>query len=235
MAQTRILIVSDVEEAKEGYGLAVSRFSVPYDVVFSFKDGLRRAMEEKFTGIVVDILTLLRSGQEEKLIANDFFSIYPTLKLSWDKRNRQMSLGLPGQASASDPEAELASFINGRCAIFPPRSMRRHERVPVCLNVLLSGKNAYAEAGATKTFTVNLSESGAFIHTIERYALGDAAWFVVKDLSDPAPIQARVCRTVEWGGTSRLVPGIGVEFEQLSGSQQEEIRQIIKTTPKTGR
>lgn len=229
MSHTKILIVADVDGAKEAYAEAATRFHVSWEVAFSFKECLRRATEDSFSGIIIDILTLLRSSQDEKNIAYDLINLYPTLRLTWDKRNRQINLGLLEQSYFIDPEAELRLFME-RCRSFSPRSMRKHDRVPVCLNALLSADESCPEGTSARTFTVNISEGGAFLHTVAPYERGEVVWLTLTDLADTAPIKGRVCWKIEWGLPHRAVPGIGVQFEIISQGQVQELQRIARST-----
>ncbi len=47
-------------------------------------------------------------------------------------------------------------------------------------------------------------------------------WFIIKELTDQAPIRGKVLRKIDWG-KSMCVPGIGLQFTEIKESQFEEI------------
>jgi len=86
------------------------------------------------------------------------------------------------------------------------------------LSRLLSTCCAFPEAGSVKTFTVNISQGGSFVHATRRSLKGEAVWLRFMEMPDQEPVKAVVCWNIEWGGC-RSIPGIGVMFDSLSEQQ----------------
>ena len=223
MLNIKILIIANGEETTHAYTQALSSLTSKYDVAITFNEAQSMAIETAYNGMLIDLVTLVRSSQEEKLIAYGLINLYPTMRIKYDKKSKEIKLTPLEQSLSIDPQASLRLFIENRCKSFPARSLRRDKRTSICLNVLLCPKDPFSQEESIKTFTVNLSLGGAFLHTTQSFRAGDRVWLRFEDLSDPTPIKAKVCWSIEWGVGSRSIPGISIEFETLSDSQKEEI------------
>jgi hypothetical protein len=236
---TRILMVVKEAEARSAYEEALRRYGVAYDVAGSFNEVLRMSIDNRYSGLMIDILTLIRSSKEEKAIAYDCINFYPSLRVKWDSRQKNMSLGPLEQSLPTDAETTLSYFIESRCKSFTARSLRRFNRKDAFLGLLLStggdfttgcGITAgcdFTTGGGIKTFTVNISQGGAFVHTTRVFDKGDTVELRFLEMPEAEPIGAQVCWRIEWGG-SRSIPGIGVMFDTLSELQAKGVSKIVK-------
>ncbi|HBG05111.1 MAG: pilus assembly protein PilZ [Geobacteraceae bacterium GWC2_58_44] len=225
MADTRILIVVNDAEAGKAYSDALSQLGVAYDMVPSFDQMSRLAVENAYSGLVIDILTLVRCSKEEKVIAYDCINLYPVLRVKWETKQKRIKLSPLEQTFSPDAESALKSFIDNRCRTFPARQLRRYKRKPINLNVLLSPDGTFAAENTSKAFTVNVSPGGFFLHTMQSFEVGRTLWLRFIDLSDQSPIAAKVCWSVEWG-QARCIAGLGMSFERLSEDQEKEIQRL---------
>ena len=226
MEETRILIVVKEDEARAAYEEALCSVGVAYDVAQSFNDVLRLSIDNAYSGLVIDILTLIRSSKEEKLIAYDCINFYPSVRVKWDTRQKTMNLSPLEQSGSADKETTLGYFIESRCKTFTARSLRRFPRKESFLSLLLSGCCDFPDDDTLKTFTANISLGGAFVHTTQSFAKGQTVWLRFVEMS-PEPIEAVVCWQIKWGGC-RSIPGIGVSFVFRSQEQAEELRKMAK-------
>ena len=223
MQDIKILIIANGEEAMQAYTRALSYITSAYDVAVSFKDAQSMATETPYNGILLDLLTLVRSSKEEKLIAYNLINLYPSIRIKYDMKSKEIKLAPIDQSLPIDSQASLRLFIESRCDSFPARSLSRHKRTNTYLDVLLCSNDSFSQEESIKTFTVDISVNGAFLHTTQSFQRGDRVWLRFKDLVDSTPIEAKVCWNNEWGVGSRSVSGIGIEFEILSDSQKDEI------------
>ena len=223
MEDTRILMVVKEPEARLAYEEVLARVGVPYHTAQDFREVLRMTINGAYNGLLVDILTLIRSSKEEKTIAYDCINFYPTLRVKWDARQRSISCSPQGHSFPTDAEGALACFIESRCRPFSARPLRRFNRKDTYLNLLLS---ASPQAWGVKTFTVNVSQGGAFVHTAESLPKGSRVWLSVPDMPGDEPVPATVCWSIEWGGC-RTIPGVGVMFDALSERQEAWITRTI--------
>ena len=226
MADTKILIVAKDNEAGQAYAETLRGIGVGYDIVSSFNEMSCLATENAYNGLLVDILTLVRSSKEEKVIAYEFFNLYPVLRVKWENKKKQINLSPLEQSFSPDTTSALKFFIESRCSPFPARRLRRHSRKTYNLNVLLSTDGMFSDNDTIKTFSVNISRTGIFIHTTRDYEPGDTVWLRFVEFSDQAPFAARVCWSLEWG-QSRCIAGIGLRFERLTEAQDQVIKAIV--------
>ena len=70
MADTKILIVVNGEEAGKAYSQAVSEIGVAYDMAPSFQAMLSMVVENRYNGLVLDILTLVRCSKSGRYKRN---------------------------------------------------------------------------------------------------------------------------------------------------------------------
>jgi hypothetical protein len=225
MAETRILMVVKEQEARGAYEEALQRYGVAFDVAESFDQVLKLSIDNAYSGLMIDILTLIRSSKEEKSIAYDCINYYPSIRVKWDARNKSMNLSPLEQAFSVDAETTLAQFIEKRCRSFDARSLRRFNRKETCLSLLLSTSPEFREETSSRTFTVNISRGGAFIHTLLPLRKNDPVWLRILELEPAEPVKAVVCWGIEWG-SCRSIPGVGVRFVDLSESQLEQIAKM---------
>jgi hypothetical protein len=215
MPDTRILIVVKDTEAGQAYAEALSEIGVAYDIAETISDMSCLAIEKAYNGLLVDILTLVRSSKEEKVVAYECINLYPVLRVKWESKKKKINLSPLEQAFSPDATSTLQLFIESRCRPFPARSLRRYTRKNYNHNVLLSADGTFSEQDTLKTFSLNISREGIFLHTSELFTAGSTVWLRFVEYADQDPIAATVRWSLEWG-LSRSIPGIGLKFEQLS-------------------
>jgi len=224
MEGTTILVIVKSADARASYEEALAKTGVAYDVAASFTDVARMTMEKPYSGLLIDILTLIRASKEEKAIAYDCINCYPSLRVKWDARRKMMNLTPLEQAFSVDTQATLSFFVEGRCKTFTARCMRRHPRKERVINLLLSRSSDAPEARCLKTFTVNVSEGGAFVHSADPFAIGERVWCRFLEMAEE-PIEAEVRWQLEWGGW-RGITGAGVMFRFSSPEQALAVKKM---------
>lgn len=225
MTDTRILIVAKDSEASKAYSDALIELNVACDVVPTFHDMSCLVKDNSYNGLLIDILTLVRSSKEEKVLVYECMNLYPVLRVKWESKHKKMKLSPLEQTFSSDAGSALKSFIDNRCRHFPARRLRRHQRKPIHLNALLSPDGTFDAASTSKAFTVNLSAGGFFLHTTQSFEIGQTLWVRFLELADQTPITATVCWAVEWG-RARCIAGLGMQFKKLSEEQAREIQRM---------
>ena len=226
MSDVKVLIVVSDEEARDAYSRALSEIGVEYDIAPSFEKMSGMAVETAYNGLIIDILTLVRCSKEEKIIAYDCINLYPVLRVKWETKEKRIMLSSLEQTFSPDADSALSFFIKSRCRSFPARSLRRHKRKQIYLNVLASPDGEFLAHNTFKAFTVNLSSGGIFLHTMQNFEEGKTLWLRFLELGDLVPIAATVRWSIPWG-ESRCIPGIGMKFEQLTEGQEKEIQRIL--------
>jgi Tfp pilus assembly protein PilZ len=225
MEETKILMVVKSAEARAAYEEALRGVAVAYDIASSFNEVFRMTIDNPYNGLMIDILTLIRSSKEEKAIAYDCINCYPSLRVKWDAKKKSMNLSPLEQAFSADTRATLACFIAGRCKEFTARSMRRHPRKETIIDLLLSTCRDPGNGDVIKTFTVNISPGGAFVHTTLSLSDGDTVWLSFLETPDAAPVEAVVRWQIKWG-VCRGIPGIGLSFKFNSEEQAKVVKNM---------
>jgi Tfp pilus assembly protein PilZ len=227
MEETKILMIVKSAEARAAYEEALHRIGVAYDIASSFTEVQQMSIDNAYSGLLIDILTLIRSSKEEKLVAYDCINCYPSLRVKWDAKQKSINLSPLEQAFSVDAEATLTYFIEGRCKAFAARSMRKYTRKEMFLCLLLSSSCEVSDDDCIKTFTVNISQGGAFVHTTQSFTKGQTVWLRFLERPEAKPVKAVVRWGVEWG-ISRGIPGVGLAFEFSSDEQANELKKMAK-------
>lgn len=226
MPDTRILVVVKDEEAGDAYAHALSEVGAACDVVHSFDEMSQLATENCYNGFLLDILTLVRCGKEEKVIAYECINLFPVLRVKWEARQKKIKLSPLEQSFSPDTESALRFFIESRCKTFPARSLRRSPRRQINLNLYYSTDPGFSAESTQQSFTINLGTHGLFLYSMQEFPQGDTIWLRFLEFADQTPIPATVRWSQRWGVT-RCIPGAGVKFESLTESQDQEIRKLL--------
>lgn len=213
-------------EAGQAYADALRDINVDYDIASTFSEMSDLAVENSYSGLLVDILTLVRSSKEEKVIAYECFNLYPVLRVKWENKKKKINLSPLEQEFSPDTTSALKFFVESRCMPFRARPLRRHSRKNYNLNVLLSQDGHFVAKDTTKTFTLNISRGGVFVHSTDGFKEGQRVWLLFAEFSDLAPIVTSVRWSLEWGQT-RAIPGVGLQFEELTEAQDQVIQDIV--------
>lgn len=224
MADAKILIVVKDQEAGLAYAEALSGTGVSYDIASSFNEMSCLAVENAYNGLLIDILTLVRSSKEEKVIAYECINLYPVLRVKWENKKKKINLSPLEQSFSPDAVSTLQLFIESRCRPFPARRLRRHSRRDYNLNVLLSLDGTFSDK-SIKTFSLNISLTGLFLHTSLTLDPGQTVWLRFVEFSDQ-PIATTVRWSLDWG-LSRCIPGVGLEFGRLTEVQEQIVKVLV--------
>jgi hypothetical protein len=227
MSDARILIVVNDREAGQAYAEALDGAPVSYDFARSFSEMAAMASDTAYNGLVIDVLTLVRGGKDDKAIAYRCINLYPVLRVKWESKQKKINLSLLEQNHAPDVESAFRFFVESRCACFPARTLRKFERKQVHLNALLARDRGFAAGATEKTFSVTLSRGGLFVQTVDDFDEDRRLWLRCVEFSDQTPIPVLVRWSLKWGG-ARSIPGIGVSFESLTREQEKEIAAVLK-------
>lgn len=226
MTDTRILIVVGDTEAGNAYLNAVAEIGAHCDIARNFDEMAAMATENRYNGFLIDILTLVRSSKEEKTIAYECINLFPVLRVKWEARHKRIKLSPLEETFSPDTASVLRFFIENRCKAFPARSLRRHARKVVNLNLLFCTGPDFSEKDAHRSFTINVGIHGIFMHTMHPFQEGDTIWLRFLEFPATSPIKAVVRWSRRWG-VMRCIPGVGLEFEALTEEQEREVKRIL--------
>ena len=227
MENIRILLIVNEDAAKNAYTELLDKVGVAYDTVTSFLDASSMARNTAYNGLLVDVLTLIRADQNERSIALECMNCYPSMQIKWDAKNKTVRSLTFLQTLYSEPESAFRMFIKERSKPFSARTLRVYNRKSIVMSLLFSIDCDCSGEKALKTFLIDLSRGGCFIHTVHQALYtGQEVLLRILELSDPTPIKAVVSWQREWN-IKRQIPGIGVKFELLTEIQKKQIDIIL--------
>jgi hypothetical protein len=221
----RLLLVVQDPEARRAYQAALHEIDVPdvgLDTVSSLSALHSALLERPYAGLLLDVGILARSSREEKALVGDILELFPVVRLDHDPQTHQVRSLYFGQ-QGGDP-VPLATFIHEHCRGFRARRIRRHMRRSLHLNVLLHAGEGTAEE-PERTNTLDVSTGGCFLYSIADWSGHSRVRLVIQELPDER-LQAVVRWQVPWGIPHRL-PGLGVEFSDLSPRHEQDLASLL--------
>ncbi len=157
-------------------------------------------------GILLELVTSIRSSPEEKEAAHELTRFYPFARCK-----------LVGQEIRVIGEGNSLEAFAERCRQFDSRTLRRETRERKNLAVYLSPDHALDDA--EKCVTIDVSKGGCFVYSSREWKVGDRVW--LRFFRDEVVIPGTVCFWRAWGGNTGI-PGIGVRFDVESPSTKAE-------------
>jgi hypothetical protein len=225
----RFAVISMNEGGEKYYHLLIEQFK---EVTIEFYRTIGHFEKEcgskKYTGIIIDIYTIVSASTEEK---GFFFSLQKGLPVMQMKHGFQ-PLEVSGFVDPKKAEGlsgiELVeNFIRSNCLKTQPRGIRMFERKKVLLNIqfLLSKKDLLFNSEL-----LDISQDGCFIMVPHGVNVQNEnrVWITITDLQDHNLITC----TVKWKKTQMVndkpMVGLGTQFEKISKQQKMEILEILK-------
>ncbi len=90
-------------------------------------------------------------------------------------------------------------------------------------NIILSKSELVSDSNHEKTITMNVSQNGCFIYTVDNWELKSDVWFTINELTDQTPVHGQILRQVDWGSYMSS-PGIGLKFKDIKDCQLKDIQ-----------
>jgi hypothetical protein len=218
-----VLVVAYDDKARATIAASPLPFGVRAVQCASFSEAQDHALAACHRGIMVDLVTMIKAKDLEKIIAHTLTSIFPTMRV------KSMGPMLIPMIMAGDAQQDksLKDFFTKTCMGFAPRMLRSHKRKELCLPTLIGGRRG---------FSVNISWSGAFIADMapECFAIGQELTLTL--LCGPADeliLEAVVVRIQSWG--ERRPPGLGVRFKALDQETEGRMCALLRSEKDTDR
>ena len=221
----RLLLVAKEGPAREAYLEAFETEEVTVDTISSLADLYDVLKQSAYNGIMVDVPTIVKATNEEKVVVNELLEMFPVVRLNWDARHNKVRPLFYGRPTADT--YTVRDFIDNECNRFEARIARVTPRHPIHLNVLLFKEGRGVNRSPERSITQDISESGCFAIAFEDWRDVSSAWIIFQDFKDRTPIQAEVKWQIHWGDQKRI-PGLGLAFVRMSDAQREEIRQCLE-------
>lgn len=226
MADKIMLVVKD-QARKESYLKLLGGFPVCWSIVGSLKDAINLASESPHSGILIDLPLMVRAPQAIKVGIDDLLDGLPSGTLNIHAANGELRLLTRGDRSLQC--ASIEEFIVV-CAEFSPKLIFSRHRVRLHYNALFATTPDLCDP--ERTVCMDISTGGCFLICLRPPDNGDIAvqstiWVKLIGLNNDNPIEALVRWVREWG-TSHNIPGMGVEFQNVSDELRAQIAVITR-------
>ncbi len=216
----RTIVAAADPSLRDLYQQQVNALGIGCDVASSLQDMFETLKEAPYNGLLIDLPTLVKANPLEKAQCHELLRLFPTLRLRWDETNKQLLCLLYGSRSSEGMSLQI--FVDDYCRHFTARRIRKHKRMPLNYNVLLSRDENFSEGMVERSTTIDISLGGCALITGQEWKTEERVWLRFLEFEDQSTVCARICRWVPWG-TEMKIPCIGVCFENLRKSQQEQI------------
>jgi Tfp pilus assembly protein PilZ len=229
-AEKNIVLIVDDVEIQRLYDIPLSNYqNVSIERFISareFRDSI--SQKKNYTGFIIDLRTLIKTKPDDKSFLYELMASFPVMHISHSLDKKTIK-GNIGNNSYNDRKL-FDYFFNDLCPRFSPRGMRISKRKNLFLSVYLALSPAACGDEFIKANTGDISEGGCFIITTQTIPKDNSfdIYVIPKELKDQRATACTVKWVLPWGEATRHLPGIGVEFKDLSASQREEIRTLIR-------
>lgn len=212
-----IFVISVSDDTRSALADSLKTFDVELVQCATFLEAEDRALKGFYSGILVDLPTIVKAKGEEKIVACSLTGFFPTLRVRI-MGTMLIPMTMPG---AAKQENSVKDFINCACRNFIPRTLRAHHRHAIGISVATR-----TTGSETLAFTLNISWGGAFIVDFnpERFSIGDELTVFFQE--PDCEIKATVCWKQCWG--LRHAPGIGIRFHEMDEQLSEFLLRLLK-------
>jgi PilZ domain len=221
-AQIRLLLVVEDHSARECYCRELSPCGAEVVVVADIFPVDDEVAEQRFHGLLFDIRSKMKAIRRNKAEVYRLTARFPTAHLQHDGLRGTVRVFHPGQGAEND----LTDFVSTHCRRRQPQKLRSSPRKLAYLPVLLWIDDA--QQRSRRLVTRDISPGGCFLVSYQRYRLGKRLRLEFTAEHKLGTLAAEVASVVIWG-TGRELPGIGVEFTELTPEQAATLQQLCAT------
>ncbi len=215
----RILLISRENEARETYRDALEALGVQVVATASFKRLNKEAAKLRYHGVAVDLPTKIKALKKDKEFIYKILGEFPIVHLKVNRKTGEIRTFQEWGPGSCD----LETFIEHARLVANPKKFRYHSRKPIHFNVILCRENDFTKGNDERSITLNVSEDGCQILSVQEWEPGGNVWIVINELSNKTPMRGKVRHTTAWG-EAMATPGIGLEFEDITEDQARELR-----------
>ncbi|QJB58065.1 PilZ domain-containing protein [Pseudodesulfovibrio sp. zrk46] len=222
--KTKVLLVAEGGFARAAYMEVLHDLNVEVDCIASPDEMTEALIDAEYNGLLIDVPTMIRCDCADKNRITRIMDRFPVLRVMFNSDHGGIR-GLTQGGTIRD-NRDLGEFILHECVPFKPRSIRVAERRDIVFNVLLMHEVDQEDIRAERTVTVNVSEHGCFIYTVNQWTPYSPAWMVVHEFEDKTPIELKVRWCGKWGQRMGM-PGIGTSFESMTAHQYVQLHTFL--------
>ncbi len=221
---TRILLVCSEGASLQKYLDETKGSDAQIDVATTTNEFFNATIEAPYNGLMIDMPTKIKDFRADREKVNNILQLYPVIQLTLNKKTNQMKVFYSGLINGS---GSIEEFIMHKCSHFSARKLRSSRRKFINFNIIISKTRHVNDSNSEKTATMNVSQTGCFIYSIDKWEINGNVWLTINELADQAPIHAQVIRHVDWG-TYMSVPGIGLQFKDIKDCQLDDLQAHCK-------
>lgn len=213
-----ILVVSYTDDTRAALAATLNSSNVPSVACSSFCEAEELALEGLYSGLLIDLPSIIKSKGEEKIVAYTLTNFFPTLRV----RTIGSVLVPMAMSGTAKQEKNLNAFLNLTCPAFNTRKLRRYKRHNVSVSTLLHHKGT-----DYRGFTLDLGWGGAFIADMFPEKFLPEEEFMVQFVEFDFEIRCTICSIKPWG--QRSASGISVTFSVVDETVESALAGILKT------
>lgn len=223
----RALLLVDDPEVAQRYQEAIDPLDVHCDHVQTDRQLMQKLSTQPYNGVLLDMPTAVRLGSTRMNLVRPALSLFPTLRLTYNKRHKKVKALLTGHVHQEG--INIPQFILNVCAHFPARTIRSHQRKSLYVRVLVSPGPEFEKGRVQKVTTLDISRGGCFLYAIRPRRVGQDLWLKIIDTNHTSDliIHCTVRRCVRWTGPPHSPPGMGVSFQELNRQAWVDLNRII--------
>jgi hypothetical protein len=219
-----IIAIAYSEETRQAFVAALEQAGAEAVAAASFYDAETLVLSGSYSGLLVDLPSIVKAKGDEKVVACSLTNFFPTLRVR-AVGSVLVPMTMPGAARQDN---SLNDFLAKSCSSFEPRQLRRHRRRDIIMAAQLHGPDS-----SDRTFTLNLSWGGFFLlHTFpERFSIGEPLDIYLPEAELLVPTSIRWLRP--WG--ERHLSGLGLAFDRVDDQLHEALTILLKSAPDNDR
>ncbi len=214
-----ILVVSYSEESRSALAGSLQNHGVQVGSCTSFCEAEDLALTGLYSGLLIDLPSIIKSKGEEKIVAYSLANFFPTLRVR-TMGTMLIPMTMPGNAKQ---DRSLDDFLTVTCPAFTPRKLRAFRRHPLCLSTIVT-----CNGNEHRGFTGDISWGGAFIIDVFSERFEGESDISISFADCGFTLDASIRWIKPWGG--RTAPGIGVSFTDLTPAVILPLTAILKTS-----
>lgn len=213
-----ILVVSYTQETITALMSTLNALNVTAAPCSSFCEAENLALVGLYSGLLIDLPSIIKSKGEEKIVAYTLANFFPTLRVR-ALGSVLVPMSMPGIAKQ---DKNLNDFLNVTCPAFESRTLRRHKRHNISISTLL-----HHNGTDYRGFTLDLAWGGAFIADVfpEKFRAGEGV--TVRFVEFDFIVHSTICSIKPWG--QRGPSGVCVNFDSLDENAESALAGILRT------
>lgn len=224
MSSPLVLLVSRSASRSQIYREALDCLGISCLAISELKEAVILASGTPLNGILLDMPVFIKATPSEKLACEDILNALPSAYLNIAPATDTIKLLTANNAQGT---AKTLNEYSELCKGFTPRIVRPKNRYPLHLQALLN--SIPAQDKPEQTVTLNASTQGCFVFSSNpEYQFNQQVEIQFIGLKDKTPVVSNICWLQRWGTAEHHIPGIGVNFDNLSEEQRSEIIRLLE-------